>query len=115
MDFTFAELLRGFRQRATIKHNELAQVLNVHSNTVGAWERGDYLPKTREMVLQIAKELHLQPAETDQLLRAASLPAEYGTPEPQSYSREMLLPHSRHPRGAAAGVDRHTGIAAASD
>ncbi|RRR73445.1 MAG: tetratricopeptide repeat protein [Candidatus Viridilinea halotolerans] len=77
--FTFAELLRGFLSRATIKQAELAQALGVHRNTIGAWVRGEYLPETHDMVLRIEKELHLSPTETDQLLRAASFPAEHGT------------------------------------
>jgi DNA-binding XRE family transcriptional regulator len=89
MEFTIAELLRGSRQRASLKRGELAQVLNVHPNTIGACERGEYLLKTRKVVLRIGEELHLQPAETDLLLRAASFPDEYGTVEPKSYLHQL--------------------------
>jgi DNA-binding XRE family transcriptional regulator len=40
MDFTFAELLRSYRARATLSQVELAAALGIHRNTLGGWSRG---------------------------------------------------------------------------
>lgn len=92
ISFTFAELLRGFRQRASLKQTTLATDLDVHPNTISAWERGLYLPKDRELVLRLAENLTLRPAETDQLLRAAEFPLAYATPAPLTMRHQLRAP-----------------------
>ncbi|HEU4327855.1 MAG TPA: tetratricopeptide repeat protein [Roseiflexaceae bacterium] len=92
MDFTFSELLRGFRKRSSMTQGELASALRVSRVTVGHWEGATYLPKTREMILALASELSLSPAETDQLLRAASYPDEHGTPPATATSHQLRAP-----------------------
>jgi tetratricopeptide (TPR) repeat protein/transcriptional regulator with XRE-family HTH domain len=78
MDFTFAELLRSFRERASLDQAALAAGLGVHRNTVSAWERGQYRPHDRELVLRVAEELALVASETDHLLCAADFPPMHG-------------------------------------
>jgi tetratricopeptide (TPR) repeat protein/transcriptional regulator with XRE-family HTH domain len=89
IEFTFAELLRGFRKRASLARADLAADLRVHLNTLAGWERGLYLPKTREPVIKLAEALALNPAETDQLLRAAEFPAAHGTPDPLTARHQL--------------------------
>ncbi len=73
MDFTFAELLRSYRERASLAQAELAQALLIHRNTLSGWERGQYRPRSPEQIMRIATELSLAPDETEQLLCAAGL------------------------------------------
>lgn len=68
--YTFSELLRQFRGRERVSQQELADKLAIHRNTIGAWERGDNLPASRAIVLELAKALHLSPKDTDHLLYA---------------------------------------------
>src|SRR6185295_11497684 len=91
MLFTFAELLRSYRERASLDRADLATALGVHRNTIGLWERGEYRPRYRELVLRLAEELALSSAETDQLLRTADFPPANGTPDPLS-ARHQLRP-----------------------
>jgi tetratricopeptide (TPR) repeat protein/DNA-binding XRE family transcriptional regulator len=113
MDFTFAELLRSFRERASLAQAELASELAVHRNTISAWERGQYCPSEREMVLRLATELALTPMETDQLLRAADFPVEYGTATPLS-TRYQLRPSVADFVGRTLEFDRlHTALRSA--
>lgn len=69
--YTFSELLRQFRAREEITQQELAEKLGVHRNTIVTWEKGNGLPKTRPVVEELAKALHLSEDDTIQLLRAA--------------------------------------------
>lgn len=68
--YTFSDLLRQFRVREGFSQQELADKLAVHRNTIGAWERGDNLPRTRPTILELAKALRLCSQDIDQLLRA---------------------------------------------
>ncbi len=68
---TFGELLARFRQRAQLRQQELAEKIGVHRNTIGAWERGDRLPETRGMVMEVARHLHLSVQETCHLLESS--------------------------------------------
>lgn len=64
----FGDVLRGFRVRAQISRQELAQRLHVHLNTIAHWEVGNILPKKK--VKEIAEALGLDDYETRQLLAA---------------------------------------------
>lgn len=75
--FTFAEMLKGFRNRADISQQHLADLLGMSRTTIGAWERCLYAPANRETVECVAVELHLTAEETDQLLIAAGYPPRY--------------------------------------
>jgi tetratricopeptide (TPR) repeat protein/transcriptional regulator with XRE-family HTH domain len=75
MLFTFAELLRSYRHRASLDQAVLAAALGVHRNTLGRWEQGDYRPRSHELIQRLAVELALSAAETELLLRSAEFPA----------------------------------------
>src|SRR5947209_15456896 len=70
-EYMFSELLKQFRVRGHISQQELAEKLHVHRNTISAWERGDSLPKTRPLVLEVAKVLRLKQPDRDALLQAS--------------------------------------------
>jgi transcriptional regulator with XRE-family HTH domain len=85
--YTFGELLASFRKQHHISQNDLAVRLDVHRNTIGKWERGIGLPESKTIVLEVAKQLHLNEQETRQLLEA-SLTA---------VSPYWLMPYQRNP------------------
>jgi tetratricopeptide (TPR) repeat protein/transcriptional regulator with XRE-family HTH domain len=68
---SFGELLKAYRKRQKVTQQQLARMLALHHNTVGAWERGDYLPATRGTILELARSLHLDEGETRDLLEAS--------------------------------------------
>src|SRR5579859_1990441 len=68
---SFGSLLKGFRTRQHLTQQQLANKLGVRRNTVGAWERGEVLPSTKTMVLELARHLKLDDQETRQLLEAS--------------------------------------------
>jgi tetratricopeptide (TPR) repeat protein/transcriptional regulator with XRE-family HTH domain len=70
---SFGEMLGQFRVRTRMSQQKLADRLGVHRNTIGAWERGDYLPENRGLVLELTKHLGLNDEETQHLLEAALL------------------------------------------
>ena len=67
----FGSVLHSLRAREGMTQSELARQLHVHRNSVGAWERGDYLPDLTT-VHEIARVLFLDEAATDQLFIAHS-------------------------------------------
>jgi len=70
---SFGDLLKRYRKQQKFTQQQLARKLDLHQNTVGAWERGDYLPATRGMILELARCLHLHAADTHRLLEASML------------------------------------------
>ncbi len=68
---SFGELLKSYRKRQRLTQQQLARQLALHHNTIGAWERGDYLPATRGMILELARCLRLTEGETQTLLEAS--------------------------------------------
>ena len=83
----FGDILKAFRKRKGMSQLELAARLGVHRNTIGTWERGDYLPDSKSMVLELANHLRLNDYETRQLLEA-SLTA---------LSSHWFVPYQRNP------------------
>ncbi|QBD82828.1 helix-turn-helix domain-containing protein [Ktedonosporobacter rubrisoli] len=73
--YTFSELLPQFRKRARLNQKKLAEQIGVHRNTILAWERGNYLPKNRPIVSQLAEVLFLTEEETTALLQSCFFPA----------------------------------------
>jgi tetratricopeptide (TPR) repeat protein/DNA-binding XRE family transcriptional regulator len=67
----FGDILKAYRKRRKISQQELASRLNVHRNTIGVWERGDFLPESKTMILELAKQLCLNELETRRLLEAS--------------------------------------------
>jgi DNA-binding XRE family transcriptional regulator len=49
----------------------LATALGAHRNTIGRWERGEVLPETKGIVLELARLLRLDEQETRLLLEAS--------------------------------------------
>ena len=84
---SFGEVLRVLRKQQGVHQQELAAKLGVHRNTIGKWERGDCLPESRTMVLELARCLHLQEQETRLLLEASLT----------TLSPRWLIPYQRNP------------------
>src|SRR5690242_12554008 len=68
---SFGELLKTLRRRKRLTQKQLAERLGVHRNTIGTWEHGDFLPDSRGMVLELAKQLYLDEQESRQLLETS--------------------------------------------
>ncbi|GCE45766.1 Tfp pilus assembly protein PilF [Thermosporothrix hazakensis] len=68
---SFGDILKAYRKRRKLTQSKLAALLKIHPNTVGAWERGEYLPETKEIVLELARLLQLDEQETRRLLEAS--------------------------------------------
>ncbi len=68
---SFGELLKSFRSRRQLTQQQLAAAVGVHRNAVGRWERGDTVPESRGMVLELARHLLLDDLETRQFLEAS--------------------------------------------
>ncbi|HET8846338.1 MAG TPA: helix-turn-helix transcriptional regulator, partial [Ktedonobacteraceae bacterium] len=101
---SFGELLRTFRKRRKLRQQELAELLGIHRNTIGTWERGDYLPEYKGIVLELARVLSLDEAETRQLLEASltALAPHYLVPLPRNpffTGREEVLSTLHHSLG----------------
>lgn len=97
----FGEMLKTTRKRRKLTQRQLAARVGVHVNTLWAWERGDYLPATRSLVLELARELHLGEAETRQFLEASltALTPYWTVPFPRNpcfTGREALLASLHH-------------------
>jgi tetratricopeptide (TPR) repeat protein len=70
---TFGEALASFRTRARLSQQQLAKQLGKNRRSVAAWEGGDYLPKTKGDVLELARILALNDEEATILLKAAGI------------------------------------------
>jgi tetratricopeptide (TPR) repeat protein len=69
--FSFGTLLKGFRTRRRLTQEQLAQAISVHRSAVNRWEQGEFLPKQKGIVLELARCLKLDEQETRQLLEAS--------------------------------------------
>lgn len=85
-DFVFGSVLKAFRTRGQLTQQQLAAQLGVRRNTLGSWERGDFLPQSRGVVLELARCLHLNDQETRQLLEASltALTPHWSVPFPRN-------------------------------
>jgi tetratricopeptide (TPR) repeat protein/DNA-binding XRE family transcriptional regulator len=95
---SFGEVLQSLRKQKKMGQQPLADRLGVHRNTIGAWERGDRLPETRGMVLELAKVLRLDDEQTRMLLQASltGLSSYWQVPFPRNpffSGRSQLLIH----------------------
>ena len=68
---SFGELLTTWRTRRNLTQTDLATSIGAHRNTIGRWERGEVLPETRGIVLELARKLRLDEQETRSLLEAS--------------------------------------------
>jgi tetratricopeptide (TPR) repeat protein/DNA-binding XRE family transcriptional regulator len=108
----FGELLRSFRKRRRLTQQQLAEKLGVHRNTISNWEHGDFLPESKGVVLELARQLHLDEQETRQLLEASltAIASYWNAPYPRNpffTGREDIL-YRLHEQ---LHVDRATGLA----
>lgn len=67
----FGELLQALRKRRHLGQQALADKLGVHRNTISAWERGEWLPGTRGIVVELGGVLRLDGNEAAKLMEAA--------------------------------------------
>lgn len=97
---SFGDLLKTYRKQQGFTQQQLARKLDLHQNTIGAWERGDYLPATRGMILELARCLHLHEADALRLLEASLLAAMFywGLPSPRNpfFTGRQDLLHQMH-------------------
>jgi tetratricopeptide (TPR) repeat protein/transcriptional regulator with XRE-family HTH domain len=70
-EWAFGDLLKTFRKQKRLSQLALAEKLGVHRNTIWSWEQGVYLPDSRGMVVELAKQLSLDDLQTRQLLEAS--------------------------------------------
>ena len=70
-EYIFGDLLKTLRKAKRLSQQALADKLGVHRNTIWGWEQGVYLPDSRGMVLELARQLGLDEQETRQLLEAS--------------------------------------------
>lgn len=68
---SFGLLLKTFRRRQHLTQHGLAESLGIHRNTLIRWEKGDCLPESKALVLEVAQPLHLDEQETRRLLEAS--------------------------------------------
>ena len=68
---SFGALLKAFRKRRRLTQQHLADALGMHRNAVGRWEQGDFLPASKTIVIEVARQLHLDSQETRRLLEAS--------------------------------------------
>src|SRR6266487_237634 len=70
---TFGEAVASFRTRASLSQQQLAKQLGKNRRAVAAWEGGEYLPKAKGDVLELARILALNDEEATTLLKAAGI------------------------------------------
>ena len=76
----FGTLLKYFRNRARLTQDELAHRAGKQSRaSIVAWENSVYLPREREIVLVLSRELRLSENETDRLLLTAHFLPQFQT------------------------------------
>jgi tetratricopeptide (TPR) repeat protein/transcriptional regulator with XRE-family HTH domain len=68
---SFGTLLKAHRKRRHLTQQQLAEALGMHRHAVGRWELGDFLPASKTVVLELARQLHLDQQETRALLEAS--------------------------------------------
>jgi transcriptional regulator with XRE-family HTH domain len=105
---SFGTVLKEFRTRRALTQQTLAEKLGVRRNTVGSWERGDFLPQSKGMVLELARYLHLDDEEIRQLLEASlTLAPHWLVPLPRNLyftGREEILEALHAQLGASQTV-----------
>lgn len=106
---TFAELLIKFTRRSGITDSELARKIGVRRQTIFRWKEGlVQSPRSREVILDLAKALRLTPDELDTLLLAAGF-----APERVPSPREEEIPETVVAEGDvanAAPIDAETSV-----
>jgi len=70
---SFGGLLKAFRKRHGWTQQQTASAIGVHRNAIGRWERNDFLPESKALVLELVRVFHLADQEAHQLLEASFL------------------------------------------
>jgi transcriptional regulator with XRE-family HTH domain len=114
---SFGVLLKTFRKRRRLTQQHLADALGMHRDAVGRWERGDFLPASKTIVLEVARHLHLDSQETRTLLEASltALSPHWSVPLPRNLyftGREEVLEalHIQLRRTKAAAVTQSSAL-----
>lgn len=68
---TFGDLLKALRKQKRLTQQELAARIGIHRNTIGGWERGDFLPDSKTIILELARQLQLDAHDTRCLVEAS--------------------------------------------
>jgi transcriptional regulator with XRE-family HTH domain len=105
----FGDILKTLRTQRHLTQQHLADQLGLHRNTIGTWERGDYLPQSRGLVLEVARCLGLNEQETRALLEASltALAPRWHVPFPRNLfftGREEILEVLHHHLGTEQTV-----------
>jgi len=114
----FGETLAIFRARAGLSQQHLADQLGKNRRSVAAWEAGDYLPKTKGDVLELARILALNDEETTMLLKTAGIDpslAIWNIPSPRNpfftgREQELERLHEQLQQGKTAAVGQTQSI-----
>jgi len=69
----FGEALASFRTRIGLSQQKVANRLGMSRRAIAAWEGGENLPKTKGVVLQLARLLKLNDEEMTMLLKTAGI------------------------------------------
>lgn len=112
---SFGALLSVFRKRKRLTQQQLAITMGVHRSSIIRWEQGDFLPESKTVVLELARQLHLTEQETRQLLEASltALSPYWSVPLPRNpyfTGREEIL-ETLH---AQLGVDQTVALTQSS-
>jgi tetratricopeptide (TPR) repeat protein/transcriptional regulator with XRE-family HTH domain len=68
---SFGDILKDYRKQKKKTQRQLADLLGVHYNTISGWERGNNLPGSKSMVLELARHLCLTELQTRHLLETS--------------------------------------------
>jgi transcriptional regulator with XRE-family HTH domain len=110
----FGEMLKTLRKKKGVSQQVLAARLDLHRNTISKWERGECLPESRTLVLELARQLHLHELEARLLLEASlttTLPYPWSLPyqrNPFFTGRETLLAQLHSLLAAEQATGLHT-------
>jgi tetratricopeptide (TPR) repeat protein/transcriptional regulator with XRE-family HTH domain len=107
--FSFGVLLKAFRTRRRLTQQHLAISIGMHRNAIIRWEQGEFLPATKTIVLELAKQLRLDDGETRQFLEASltALSPHWSVPFPRNpffTGREAILSTLHQHLGADQAV-----------
>ena len=96
-EYYFGKLLRQFRMRQGLSQQALAEKLGFNRNTIANWEQGNRRPKTRSIVLELARVLQLSDKDTSQLLNLhLGEGVRRGVSTQQTSQRMYLPPYVSH-------------------
>jgi tetratricopeptide (TPR) repeat protein/transcriptional regulator with XRE-family HTH domain len=106
---SFGTLLKAYRKRRRLTQQQLADAVGMHRHAVGRWEQGDFLPASKTIVLELARQLRLDTTETRALLEASltALSPHWSVPLPRNpffTGREQILETVHRQLGGSTAV-----------